>query len=75
MTFKSKPDEFKSGQDCEDFKPMFWDRRHCKLINKCSSADSEYIVEGRFGGYCTGVYENRILERWDKEHPKLNKHR
>lgn len=69
MAFKAKPKEFISGCDCIDFKPMFWNRKYCKLINKCD-ADSEYIVEGRFGGYCTGVYMNRILEKWKKEHPK-----
>jgi len=60
MAFKNKGKKPKPGIDCKDFKPMFWDRNHCKLSDKCDFGDQYYIAEGRFGcgGYCTGI-------KWD----------
>lgn len=54
MTFKAKEPEPKSGRDCKDFKPMFWDRGHCKLANKCANAGS-FVEGGYFPSYCSGV--------------------
>ena len=66
MAFKVKEKEPKPGQDCEDFKPMFWHRDLCKLANKCKNVGLQYIELGRFGGYCQGIKWKSIL---DKDNP------
>lgn len=54
MAFKAKEPEPKSGRDCEDFKPKFWDRGHCKLAGKCANAGS-FVDDGYFSRYCDGI--------------------
>ena len=73
MAFKAKEPEPKPGRDCKDFKPMFFNRKYCKLTDKCDNT-YEYIVYGRFGGYCSGVhnamYRVKIIRT--KEEAKSN---
>jgi len=61
MAFKVKEPEPKPGQDCKDFKPMFWDRGYCKLANKCANVGDDYIEYGRYGGYCAGIKWKSVL--------------
>ena len=57
---------FGRKRDCEDFKPFFWDRKHCKLENNCQSKG--YHCEGftgilsRRNKLCTGINE----DKWQK---------
>jgi len=62
MAFKTKPKEPIPGQDCKDFKPMFWSRDLCKLASKCANVGVEYIELGRFGGMCQGIKYKSILD-------------
>ena len=54
MVFISKEPEPISGRDCKDFKAKFWDRGHCKLMDKCACAGS-FTEEGYFPSYCKGI--------------------
>ena len=64
MAFMAKEIESKSGIDCLDFDPMFFDRRHCKKSGKCDYKEQDFIDEGHagIGGYCTGI-------KWDESSP------
>jgi len=74
MAFKVKETEkTKPGQDCEDFKPMYFNTQHCTKSNRCNFKEQNYISEeykdhkGRFfGDYCIGTkYKIRPLPKAD----------
>ena len=72
MAFKEKvKNELKI--DCKDFKPKFWDREHCKLINECSNAGKEYILDTFIyhPDECTGIeYPECPIQRPTSAPPK-----
>jgi len=59
-------------RDCEDFKPYFWNRRYCKLSNKCGNNKYGGILPytGKgcsdrtllHGLLCTGIKKDRWQE-------------
>jgi len=65
---------FGRKRDCKDFKPMFWNRRYCKLSDKCKKCGyrqeevykSKVFYEGLNEYYsekmCTGIDK----DRWQK---------
>ena len=68
MAFKAKEPEPRPGQDCKDFKPMFFHRDLCKLADKCANVGIGYIELGRFGGMCQGIKWVSLLD--NKNPPK-----
>lgn len=69
MSFKMKEKEPKPGQDCKDFKPMFWRRGYCKLSDKCDDT-YKYNVYGY--GYCSGVLNTLFKKKGDDKNAKSN---
>jgi len=67
MAFK-KYIKIKSGADCTEFRPCFWNRKQCKLSHKCDFEKQDYIKIrypdkfGRGNVFCKGILE----------HPKRN---
>ena len=55
---------FGRKRDCKDFKPYFWNRRYCKLSDKCEKRGYYYdFFRGdKITILCTGIDR----ERWEK---------